>query len=180
MLPRDRAAGATGQRWWAGLGEVGGAGPAGKSTALPCGWAEAILAQPPRPCPLGRFLLPDHHLRGPGAHQELRQDLGDPTAERGGAGLHPSLGAPAHAQQGPGLALLRAGEAGDRGWEGAGGTLPQDHHDCLPAQQPDTNRLLWPASPAPRGALRGPGGRQRRQPRPASVCPGQSPVGGGS
>lgn len=90
-----------------GLEEVGGAGQA------PClWWAETVLAQVPHPC-LRRFLLSDHHLRGPGAHQELRQDHGDPAAKRGGAGLHPSLGAPAYSQQGPGLPLLRAGEAWD-------------------------------------------------------------------
>lgn len=101
----------------------GGRGERGPAPSL-CRLAEAVLAQPPHPCPR-RFLLSDHHLRGPGTHQELRQDHGDPAAERGGAGLHPPLGAPAHAQQGPGLPLLGAGDARGGGWDGAGRTTPQ-------------------------------------------------------
>lgn len=118
------------QRRWVGLTEVGGAGRAGTSP-LPLGVGGVGPGSASTPFPPRRFLLSDHHLRGPGAHQELRQDHGDPAAERGGAGLHPPLGAPAHAQQGPGLPLLRAGDAWGRGWEGGrlgqtvGGTLPQ-------------------------------------------------------
>lgn len=56
-----------------------------------------------------RLLLFNHHLWGPGAYQELRQNHRHTAAEHGGAGLHSPLGATEDAEQGPGFPLVSAG-----------------------------------------------------------------------
>lgn len=138
-MPRA-GGGGWGLQRWAGRTKPGPA-PSG------CEWVETWSRLRLHTLASCRFLLSDHHLRGPGAHQELRQDHGDPAAERGGAGLDPPLGAPAHAQQGSGLPLLRAGATWDReGGRGPGNLAPRP-----------------PLLPASSGAM-------APSPQPASVC----------
>lgn len=150
------AAGASLQRRWVGLTEVGGAGRAGTSP-LPLGVGGVGPGSASTPFPLaGSYYLTTtygalEHIKNydkitvtrqlsvevqDSIHRwERRRTLNKARASRSSVQVTPGA------------------EGGTPATDGGRGPadLAPDHPYCPPANKPDADWLLWPASPAPRG-----------------------------